>query len=76
MCRCVKLVPYLPSDELDRRYRQSRDPVERMHWYLVWLIAPPTSRDADPEGMSCCGHHRQRSNGRTPCLRFAHSIVA
>jgi transposase len=39
MPRCLTVVPHLPIDELASRYRQSRDPVERSHWQMVWLVA-------------------------------------
>lgn len=39
MPRCLALVPHLSSDDLEGRYRQNRDPVERTHWYMLWLIA-------------------------------------
>jgi transposase len=39
MLHCLSLTPHLPTDELESRYRQSRDPVERTHWHLLWLVA-------------------------------------
>jgi transposase len=39
MPRCLSLVPHLPDDELERRYRACRDAVERSHWHIVWLVA-------------------------------------
>jgi len=29
----------LSADELERRYRQARDPVARSQWQIVWLLA-------------------------------------
>ena len=40
--RLLKLPPHLPVDELERRYRRARDPVERSHWQIVWLVARRT----------------------------------
>ena len=38
MPRCWALAPHLPLDDLDYRYRPRRDPVERMHWQMLWLV--------------------------------------
>jgi len=38
MPRCLVLAPHLPLDDLEHRYRQSRDPVERTHWHMLWLV--------------------------------------
>lgn len=39
MPRTVSLIPHLAAADLEHRYRQSRDPVERSHWHIVWLIS-------------------------------------
>lgn len=39
MPRCLSLTPHLAADALARRYRACRDPVERSHWQMVWLVA-------------------------------------
>jgi transposase len=39
MPRCLSLTPHLSDAELERRYRTCRDPVERSHWQMVWLIS-------------------------------------
>ncbi len=39
MPRCLDLVPHLSPEELERRYRQNRDLVERTHWHILWLVA-------------------------------------
>lgn len=39
MPRCLELTPHLSIAELEGRYRQSRDPVERTHWHMLWLVA-------------------------------------
>lgn len=38
MPRYMTVTPHLPSADLDARYRQSHDPVERSHWHLLWLV--------------------------------------
>lgn len=38
MPRCLSLVPHLASDEVEHRYRSCRDPVERSHWHMIWLV--------------------------------------
>ena len=39
MPRCLQLVPHRSVEDLEHRSRQSRDPVERTHWHMLWLIA-------------------------------------
>ncbi|MDQ3657997.1 MAG: winged helix-turn-helix domain-containing protein [Chloroflexota bacterium] len=39
MPRCLSLTPHRSRDELERRYRACRDPVERPHWQMVWLVS-------------------------------------
>jgi transposase len=39
MPRRLTAAAHLPVDELERRYRAARDPVERTHWQVVWLVA-------------------------------------
>lgn len=39
MSRRLAVVDHRPVAELERRYRAARDPVERTHWQLVWLVA-------------------------------------
>jgi transposase len=39
MARKLVLPPHLPVAELGRRYRRARDPVERSHYQIVWLLA-------------------------------------
>src|SRR5919205_835601 len=29
---------HLSADELSQRYRMARDPVERSHWQMIWLL--------------------------------------
>lgn len=39
MPRRVTVAPHLSTDDLERRYRQTRDAVERSHWHMLWLVA-------------------------------------
>lgn len=39
MPRCLSVTPHLPVAELARHYRACRDPIERSHWQIVWLVA-------------------------------------
>jgi transposase len=39
MPKKIKLSPHLSTEELESRYRHAKDPVERSHYQIVWLIA-------------------------------------
>jgi transposase len=39
MPRRASVAAHLALDELERRYRAARDPVERTHWQALWLVA-------------------------------------
>lgn len=39
MPRSISLVPHLAPTDLEHRYRQCRDPVERSHWHMIWLVS-------------------------------------
>src|ERR687884_1903236 len=39
MPKTIKLESYLDSKELENRYRKAKDPVERSHYQIVWLIS-------------------------------------
>ena len=39
MARYIHREPHLSVDELARRSRSTRDPVERSRWQLLWLLA-------------------------------------
>lgn len=39
MPRCASVAEHLSMEELERRYRTTRDPVERTHWQALWLVA-------------------------------------
>ena len=54
MARPLIVPPHLPADELRRRERRARDPVERAHWQTVRLLAEgrPTAEVAAATGYS------------------------
>jgi transposase len=39
MPKRLKLQPHVTPEELERRYRKARDPVERSHHQIVWLLS-------------------------------------
>jgi transposase len=39
MSRQIKLTPHLSVEELETRYRRTRDGTERSHWQIIWLLA-------------------------------------
>jgi transposase len=39
MPKTIKIAPHLGSEELEDRYRKARDPVERSHYQILWLIS-------------------------------------
>jgi len=39
MPKKIKLLPHLSAEVLENRYRSAKDPVERSHYQIVWLIA-------------------------------------
>lgn len=39
MPKKIELRPHLSAEELENRYRDAKDPVERGHHQIVWLIA-------------------------------------
>ncbi len=45
MPRRLTLQPHLSVAELESRYRKSKDPVERTHYQIVWLLAKGTSTE-------------------------------
>uniref|UniRef100_A0ACD5GW77 Helix-turn-helix domain-containing protein n=1 Tax=Desertifilum tharense IPPAS B-1220 TaxID=1781255 RepID=A0ACD5GW77_9CYAN len=38
MPKRVTIQPHLSIEELERRYRKAKDPVERTHYQIVWLL--------------------------------------
>ena len=55
MAKRIRLHRHLPADELARRYRAARDPVERSHYQIVWLLA---QGKATGEVMAATGYSR------------------
>jgi transposase len=39
LARRISLEPHLTIDELNERYRSTKDPVERSRWHFLWLLA-------------------------------------
>jgi transposase len=38
MPKKIKLEPHLSTSELENRYRGAKDPIERSHYQIIWLI--------------------------------------
>ena len=55
MVKELRLHPHLGADELERRYRAARDPVERAHYQIVWLLSQGR---ATAEVMAATGYSR------------------
>ena len=43
MPKHLTLTQHLPPDDLERRYRQAKDPVERSQWQILWLLSQGNS---------------------------------
>jgi transposase len=39
MPKRITITPHLSLEELERRYRQAKEPIERSHYQIIWLIA-------------------------------------
>src|SRR5215208_3322477 len=39
MPKRLELLPHASTEELERRYRKAKDPVERSHRQIVWLLS-------------------------------------
>jgi transposase len=39
MPKRITITPHLPVEELEHRYRGAKDPVERSHYQIIWLVA-------------------------------------
>jgi transposase len=52
MPRRITIEPHLSLPELERCYRQSKDPVQRTHYQIIWLLAKgtPTEQVAEVTG--------------------------
>jgi transposase len=55
MAKAIKLQAHLDTAELARRYRAARDPVERSHYQLIWLLAQGKTTS---EVMAATGYSR------------------
>ena len=52
MAKRITIQPHLSLDELEIRYRGAKDPIERSHYQIIWLLAcgRPTEEVADVTG--------------------------
>jgi transposase len=57
MPKRLQIAPHLPVAELERRYRQASEGIERSHYQIIWLLAqeglhllflPPKSPELQP----------------------------
>ncbi len=39
MAQCISFEPHLTIEEIEGRYRSTKDPVERSRWEFLWLVA-------------------------------------
>lgn len=39
MPRRITIAPHFRLEELENRYRQAKDPIERSHYQIIWLLA-------------------------------------
>jgi len=39
MNKRISVKAHLGNDQLETRYRKAKDPVERSHWQIIWLLA-------------------------------------
>jgi hypothetical protein len=39
MPKRLQIAPHLPVAELERRYRQASEGIERSHYQIIWLLA-------------------------------------
>jgi hypothetical protein len=40
MPKRISIIPHLTIDELEQRYRQSTETIERSHYQIIWLLSP------------------------------------
>lgn len=54
MSRRIRIEPHLSTKELEQRYRQAKDGVERSHYQIIWLLAQgkPSQEVAELSGYS------------------------
>lgn len=64
--RRIKLAAYFSVEELEQRYRQAHEGIERSHWQIIWLLAQehPAKEVAELTGYSAywIGQLAQRYN--------------
>jgi transposase len=60
MPKTIKLEPRLGSEELESRYRKARDPVERSHYQILWLIGQGKTTTEVMEATGYCRGWIQR----------------
>ena len=39
MPKRIKITPHLSTDELEKRYRQATNAIERSRYQIIWLLA-------------------------------------
>ena len=39
MPKRITIAPYLSLEELESRYRGAKEPIERSHYQIIWLLA-------------------------------------
>ena len=39
MPKRITIAPHLSLEELEHRYRQAKNPIERSHYQIIWLLA-------------------------------------
>ncbi|MCT7986648.1 helix-turn-helix domain-containing protein [Laspinema sp. A4] len=54
MPRRITIQPHLSVAELESRYRKSKDPVERTHYQIIWLLAKGLSTEQVAEVTGYC----------------------
>ena len=52
MPKRITIIPHLSVDDLEQRYRQATEAIERSHYQIIWLLATgrPTSEVAAVTG--------------------------
>ncbi|MBD3886059.1 winged helix-turn-helix domain-containing protein [Phormidium tenue FACHB-886] len=55
MPKRIQITPHLSVEELEQRYRQAKDGIERSHYQIIWLLAQGqrTPEVAQLTGYSC-----------------------
>ena len=56
MNKRITVKPYLSIEELETRYRKAKDPVERSHWQIIWLVAQGKTTQQIAEVTSYCAN--------------------